>query len=424
MKDHINIDAFHDSGAQRNPSRCYPGTRETALETISHWARDSTSHCFWMNGPAGTGKSAIAHTFAEQCHQDGTLGATYFFTKGSTNGLARGPPLLFSTIAYQLMSVFPGLDEHLLAAIRADRTVLERSLSFQLDKLIIQPLLKLAITPSSAVVIIDGLDECDGDSIQEEIVRLILDLERHSLPLLFLISSRPEPVIRRAFESSPHSSLTFLLLDRSLDSDDDIRLFLHNEFKRICAEIDIRPASGSELPWPSDEGIEKLVSKSSGLFIYAATIIRFIQEGHAHPMNQLDAILNIPSGFTSSSAAKAIFAHSIAFQELDNLYLSILRKCRNQVELVKILGAIMHFGDNASASYIETIFDLEPGSVYMLEGLHSIVDIPTGDKPLRFFYGSPFNGFLSDPERSHEFYMDTSHFNAELACAYMRHIIA
>ncbi|KAF8872992.1 hypothetical protein BD779DRAFT_1707880 [Infundibulicybe gibba] len=426
MVGYIHTAAFHDSNEHRGISRCHPDTCKEALKTISDWIADPASHCLWLNGPVGAGKSAIAYTVAEQCRRDGTLGATYFFTKGSTGVPAQGSPPLFSTLAYQLMSMFPDLDEHLWTAICADRTIFKRSLNFQLDKLVIQPFLKLANTPASAVVIIDGLDECDGDSIQGEIVQLILGLERHSLPLLFLISSRPEPAIRRAFESSLCLSLTRLPLVQSLDSDDDIRLYLRNEFERIYREMEVSaPRATSQLPWPSTDTIEELVRKSSGHFIYAATVIRFAQEDYAHPMDRLDAILKIPSKFTGSSTAEGIFTDSVAFQELDGLYLHILRKYRNRVELVKILRAIMHFEYAPGADDIETIFDLRPGSVcIMLAGLHSIVDVPadTG-RPLRFLHAS-LNDFLNNPERSHEFYMDASHFNAELACAYVRLIVA
>ncbi|KAF8881078.1 hypothetical protein BD779DRAFT_1675580 [Infundibulicybe gibba] len=62
----------------------------------------------------------------------------------------------------------------LWAVIYADPMIFERSLSVQVKKFIVKSFLKLAKTPrsASAVVIIDGLDECDGDPIQGEIVRL------------------------------------------------------------------------------------------------------------------------------------------------------------------------------------------------------------------------------------------------------------
>ncbi|KAF8873733.1 hypothetical protein BD779DRAFT_283447 [Infundibulicybe gibba] len=421
MKDHIRTDALHDSSARRPLSRCYPGTREAALRTISHWVRDSAPHCLWLHGPAGTGKTAIAQTFSENCHRDGTLGATYFFTKGSTRNPARGPPPLFSTLSYQLMSVFPGLDEHLWAVIRADRMIFEKSLSTQIDKLIVRPLLKLAGNAAPAIVIIDGLDECEDAPTQEEIARLILGLERYSLPLLFLVSSRPEPEIRRVFDSSSRSSITRLPLDKTLHPDHDIRHFLYKEFERIYVEMGRPPVS--QLSWPSDKDIEKLVCKSSGHFIYAATVVRFAQEDHAHPMDQLDAILQIPSESASSSATKSIFADSIAFRELDELYLHILRKYRNRAELARILRGLMYFS-HCALSDIETILNLRSGRVrIMLTGLHSIVDVPTGDELPKNLHAS-FNDFLADPERSQEFYLNPCRFNADLACSYARLVVA
>ncbi|KAF8872902.1 hypothetical protein BD779DRAFT_318004 [Infundibulicybe gibba] len=423
MEKHIRTDAYHNSGVRREISRCYPGTRETALETISNWIEDPASHCLWLHGTAGAGKSAIAYTVAEQCRLDRTLGASYFFIRGSANKSSS----FFPTLAYQLALAVPDLRGPLWAMLCEDPTVLDRSMGEQLDKLIVQPFLKLADRPARTVIVIDGLDECDcidGASIQGNIVRMILGLERQSLPLLFLISSRPELEIRRVFESSPRSSLADLPLDKTLDSDRDIRHFLVSEFERIYVEMGAPPAL--ELPWPKAEDIETLVWKSSGHFIYAATVIRFVQEDHAHPMNQLDVILQISSAESAgSSVTKGIFAHSIAFQELDNLYLRILRKDRNQVELPKVLRAIMHLSDGCpEAISVEIILGLRPGSVcIMLEDLHSIVEVSGSCDYLQFFHAS-FNDFLADPKRSQEFYCDANHFNAELACSYMRLIVA
>ncbi|KAF8873386.1 hypothetical protein BD779DRAFT_298149 [Infundibulicybe gibba] len=421
MEKHLRTDAYYNSGVRREISRCYPGTREAALKTISDWIANPASHYLWLNGPAGTGKSAIAYTVAEKCRLDRTLGASYFFIKSSTSN----PPPLFSTLAYQLALAVPELCDPLWAMLCEDPTVLDRSMDEQLDKLIVQPFLRLANRPARVVIVIDGLDECDctdGATIQGNIIRMILGLGTRSLPLLFLISSRPEPQIRRAFESSPRSSLSHLSLNRSLDSDNDIRHFLRKEFERIYVEMGRPPVS--QPPWPSAEVIGKLVSKSSGHFIYAATVIRFVQEDHSHPMEQLDAILEIPSEYTSSSPTRGIITDSIAFQELDGLYLHILRKYRKRAELAMVLHAIVYFDDDALASDIERALDLRPGRVHiMLEGLHSIIDIRADDEPLRFFHAS-FNDFLADPGRSHEFHLDPTHFNAQLACGYMCLIIA
>ncbi|KAF8877485.1 hypothetical protein BD779DRAFT_1397389, partial [Infundibulicybe gibba] len=214
-----------------------------------------------------------------------------------------------------------------------DPTVLDKSMSEQLDMLIIQPLLTLSNQPAHTVIVIDGLDECDctrGPAIQADIVRLILGLGEHSLPLRFIISSRPETEIRRAFGSSP--LLTPLPLDNTMDPDRDIRHFLCDKLGQVyedCVKDGMLVAP--QTAWPSSEAIEQLVRKSSGHFIYASTVVKFIQEGHASPVEQLKAVLQIPGAI----------AQSAAFQELEQLYLHILRKAGDPAKLKWVLRAVM-----------------------------------------------------------------------------------
>ncbi|KAF8868826.1 hypothetical protein BD779DRAFT_1459041, partial [Infundibulicybe gibba] len=159
---HISTAAYHNSGVRREISSCHPGTHEVALKTISDWVENPSSRCLWLHGPAGTGKSAIAlghattYTVAERCRLDRTLGATYFFIKGSTSG----PPPIVPTLAYQLALAVPNLRDPLCTALYKDPTVLDRSMSEQLDTLIVRPLLMLSNRPAHIVIVIDGLDEC------------------------------------------------------------------------------------------------------------------------------------------------------------------------------------------------------------------------------------------------------------------------
>ncbi|KAF8872916.1 hypothetical protein BD779DRAFT_318286 [Infundibulicybe gibba] len=355
MKDHIYRAAYYDSGVQREISRCYPGTREAALKTISDWTANPISHCLWLHGPAGTGKSAIAYAAAEQCRLNGTLGASYFFSRGSSDR----PSLFFPTLAYQLMLAVPDLRGPLLEALCEDPTFHDRSMSEQLDKLIVQPFLRVANRPACTVIVIDGLDECDcinGATIQGNIAQLILGLGKHSLPLRFVVSSRPTHKIQRVFNSSTHSLLTRLPLSKVLHPDRNIRHFLCKELGRLHKEYVedgtlVTPAA------PSSEAIDQLVRKSSGLFIYASTVIKFVQDEHATPMEWLNEVLQIPNEPTRPST----FAQPITFQELDKLYLHILRKAGNPVELPRILSAVIHFGNKALTSNLDAIFSPQTG---------------------------------------------------------------
>ena len=45
--------------------QCYEGTREGLLEDLRTWAEsDNGEQFFWLHGPAGSGKTTIAQTFA------------------------------------------------------------------------------------------------------------------------------------------------------------------------------------------------------------------------------------------------------------------------------------------------------------------------------------------------------------------------
>ncbi|KXN81507.1 hypothetical protein AN958_04504 [Leucoagaricus sp. SymC.cos] len=79
-----------------------------ALENnITSWtagANDSTLPIYWMRGPAGVGKSAIAQTCVERVKEGGHLGAAFFFINGRSD-----PRRLFPTLAYPLSTLFPDL---------------------------------------------------------------------------------------------------------------------------------------------------------------------------------------------------------------------------------------------------------------------------------------------------------------------------
>ncbi|KAJ6561953.1 hypothetical protein B0H19DRAFT_867908, partial [Mycena capillaripes] len=61
---------------------CYAGTRPAVLEDMPSWVDAGPKNIFWLHGPAGAGKSAIAQMFAENCRTESRLGASFFFKRG------------------------------------------------------------------------------------------------------------------------------------------------------------------------------------------------------------------------------------------------------------------------------------------------------------------------------------------------------
>jgi len=99
---------------------------------------DQHAVILWFYGPAGAGKSAIAHNIAERCDLEGLLLASFFFSRSDSR--RNNSKSLFTTIAYQIAINIPGTREKIVAAIERDPLILTRSLEAQVAALIVEPL--------------------------------------------------------------------------------------------------------------------------------------------------------------------------------------------------------------------------------------------------------------------------------------------
>ncbi|KAF8805553.1 hypothetical protein BYT27DRAFT_7104268, partial [Phlegmacium glaucopus] len=114
--------------------------------------------------------------------------------------------LIFS-IAYQLALSIPATQTYIESVVQNDPEIINKSLEAQIERLIIRPLQKAYATvcPSDVkiwprLIVIDGLDECHGPSIQCSIIHILSTaLCCIKFPLILLIASSPEPHIRKAF---------------------------------------------------------------------------------------------------------------------------------------------------------------------------------------------------------------------------------
>jgi hypothetical protein len=257
---------------------------------------------------AGTGKSTIARTAARRFHENGCLGASFFFSRGQED---RGDASkLFTTLARQLTDALPDLKRHVCDVITKDSTIGRKSLTDQWKQLILQPLLILEeslLLSVVLVVVIDALDECEGHGDISEILRLLIQVKDLKLiRVRVFITSRPETPIRLGFHNMPeivHHDLMLHSIPRSV-IEHDIALFLRYELGKVKKDRFI------EIDWPGEENIQKLIHKADRLFIYAATVCRFIG-GCLYPEKRLSEMLQVSSASPSST------------KELDRMYMQI-----------------------------------------------------------------------------------------------------
>ena len=397
----VSLGAIHDS-AERYPSpNCHPDTRKAVRKIILDWihSESSASSFFWLYGPAGAGKTAILQAIAEfLCSPSGSgqnFGGSFFFSRGK-KGRDQGH-FLFSTIAYQLALNVPGLRQHVNCIMEANPTLPTKSMDVQLQTLIVDVFQYISPPPQrSYLVIIDGLDECHDKAIQRSILRLLCKtITVHKLPLRFLIGSRPESHIRDSFDQESLYTITHrVVLDETFNPGRDIWVLLKDGFAKICANNPILSRVGQS--WPGEGIIGLLVQRSSGQFIYAATVLKFVGSDFCSPTKQLELVLK---------------PDRTAFSDLDQLYTQILSVYPSSVNIVRVLEIILS-ADRNFPDVIEDILGMEEGELKLvLRGLSSLMKDENMNKGVNsyvipHFAHASFRDYLFDSSRSGPFHVN------------------
>jgi hypothetical protein len=292
---------------------CLKGTRINVLKTIDTWALypecDHPS-VFWLNGVAGIGKSTIAHTVASRLDALQQLGGSFVFLK--TDDQLTDGNLVFPTLALQLSSFDPLFKSQLAQVLEDDPGCVTESPKVQFEKLIRQPLSAISIS-KPLILVLDALDECHPDSL-EEILGVIVNSVKDIPFLRVFITSRPEGQIREGLAvKDSNSKRQRLVLHEDMhvqeEVEKDIRLYLKTSLQEIWQKE-------NQGEWPSEKDLETLVEHSGKLFIYAATMVRFIGGNRTLDLErQLGILLSVKVGHIPVSDS---------YRRLDQLYLNIL----------------------------------------------------------------------------------------------------
>jgi hypothetical protein len=368
--------ASYDSYENQRAEKCLAGTRCDLLRKIMNWAETSDKCIFWLNGSAGTGKSTISLTVAELFKGKGQLGASFFFKRDEAN--RSNARRFVSTIAKQLMASNRQLASGIAKAIQDDADLSTKAVSQQFEKLLLQPLSEGEQEETTSVIVIDALDECKEDDI-EVLLQLLPQLqESKSIRLRIFLTSRPELPIRRGFKQT--QDYQELVLQDVPSVEDDIRIFFNHEFSRIKER---REVPGD---WPGGKTVEKLVRMSNPLFIFAATVCRFVGEDYQVPEDQLDMILKDPQ-WTSSS-------------QMDRIYRPILDHRLKNSPVLKtafhdIVGVIILLADPLSVNGLSGLIGMQERTIAArLDAFHSVLNVPADfRKPVSILHLS-FREFL------------------------------
>jgi hypothetical protein len=261
------------------------------------------------------------------------------------------------------------------------------------------------------VIIIDGLDACgsetyrggtgkghDKDEEQREILRALLTaIADPSFPFKIVFASRPEPAIRAFFDGPAKDFTAVLALDDQQSIEGELTLFLEAKFARI------RRTHLIDGSWPLGDVSRALVAngRRSGQLVYAATVIRFIEESTLSPQKALEVALG-----------NAPITPIHPFSQLDALYTTILQSSPNPSRAATWLSLIRSINSGRyclekersfPAFFLTWFLETAPrGAEGLLHNLRSLMQIPPSEDkttPYSFYHKSLFE-FLEDGKRS------------------------
>lgn len=248
------------------------------------------------------------------------------------------------------------------------------------------------------MIVIDALDECDGDQEVETIIQLFFEVKKLSnIRLRIFITSRPETPIQLSFDdfSDRDHYQDLKLHDIPLPLvEHDISVFLSDEFGHIQRKHRMQKG------WPEQRDIEHLCKKARGLFIYASTACRFVGELHADPQQRLSLILEddyvgqnhtwgLDKIYTQILGNAATFGEDCNRKERERL----------EVEFRRIIGSVVVLSDPLSSDSLNQLLHMKGETVSRRLGcLYSVLDIPSQCLPIRLLHPS-FRDFLLDSDR-------------------------
>lgn len=181
----------------------------------------------------------------------------------------------------------------------------------------------------------------------------------------------------------------------SHDADGDVELYLRDGFGRIREQYGIPLA----VSWPSKDDVREIVRRSEGLFIYPASVVRFVGEGGPlGPVEQLKLVLRLPSELSGNP-----------WSHLDAFYTLIMKGIPNDM-LTNTLKILSLACVNNHGLYYERAAHIHrlslPTFCAALSKLHSVAKLASNEdgSPERLeFYHASFTDYLKNPERSGDF---------------------
>jgi len=381
-----------------------PGTREGILNKLVAWVLTEPTAIFWLAGMAGTGKTSIAVTLSRMLEEEPAvmMGGGFFCSRSAGSVARTDVRRILPTVAGLLAGKSLDFARALAAELEEDPRVGHKPVAEQIGPLLQKPLAALSMT-TPLVFVIDALDECDD---QLELAQLIKDIAgfKSNVKIKFILTSRPEMHIRgTSIADSQFSSILQLHTISKAEVTSDIRLYIERTLEGCSPDA----------TWYTTNDVDVLLNLSSGLFIFASTVLKYILargsiEGRINRLTKATTALGMDT--TSTTTLDKIYELVIAeASRIDTDELQIVKR---------VLACILTARMSLSVLALAELMKMKPTTLRgSLELLHSVVYLPIDDAEpgLRTLHAS-FGDFLFDAHRApRNIHIEAAHGHHDMA---------
>jgi len=293
---------------------CVKGTRDKILKEIIGWAEDASTDSppvYWLTGQAGSGKTSIAYTITQHFdkldrangpERHTVLGGDFLCSRQFEETKRR--VYIIPTLVHQLARKSRSFADALHDT--GDFDSIDKP-SYQMEDLLVGPWHQSDNARHTEIppylIVVDALDEIEDRGGYNFLRELLDEVNSRKLRgLKFLVTSRTDPDLVELCDSFASKAVCRLQEVPTEEVESDIRTYLHVKLPALMSEAEL----------------VDVAKQAGGLFIYAATVVRYLTPRHKITLAEQRTLMTklFSQSFTTSSA------HS----HVDGLYKHVLQQ--------------------------------------------------------------------------------------------------
>ncbi|KAJ6541156.1 hypothetical protein DFH09DRAFT_1041449, partial [Mycena vulgaris] len=399
--------------ADNTPNKCMVGTRVNTIQDILTRltaAPNSSERVVMLSGSAGSGKSTIAKSVACVLAEEGLLAASFFFSH--THADRKEITHLTTTLAVQLAEYNAVFRTELIQLLETDCTgLLAAEPHLQFQKMFVQILEKIPSSSSPWVICLDALDECGQDRGQNFLRWLSDSIARIPAHIRFFLTGRPDVPSFLKLDTLRSVVHGIILDEIELETvSHDIELYV----KQLLDGANWTTRRSWKI---QDHDAEEITNRANGLFVFAATTVRYVLAGlpQVPPQESIEYLL----GGEPLSDLNALY-HRIVEEGIPFPCPGDRRAQATHDRAIKILSTILHLFEPLDLCSLAVLLEVD---IEVIQGillpLNSVIYVP--DIPgavIRIIHLSFRDYMTSHIQKIHpEFLCGTEHQKQSLASA-------